>query len=518
MIDGVTINNSYRGSIYYYLDFPIELIDRIEVIRGAGSVLYGSGAIGGVVNIITKSASDENRNAVFISGGTYDNYRGGAVVSTNIGEIKVALDAYYQDSQKSIDSTDRHLNDYSAGIKVNNENFALLARIKKSEIGNAYGIFATPDRQKEKYYNENESIYTQLAFKHSLGEKSSIETFAGFNRYSQDVQAALSATRPVTGIYREESYYGQTDLHSKLTPSNELLVGVKFESSQVKYSELRVSGVLSSPIANPNSSRETLSAYINDKYTLSSDLDISAGFRFDDYSDFGDAASPTVGVIYRLSESFKLKALYAKAYRAPSWIELTSNPTLQAETSDSFETGLIYKNHTDSTLRLNLYKTKINDLIMKDSTGKYVQSEYAKFLGSELEYIFTPTDDLELNLFASYVQAEDQNGIALADIANLLATGSIIYDFDFGLTLGSLVKYVSSSKRSTTDITETRGDAPSSTLFDQTFSYKIKDMTASFIIKDLFNKGTYYALPSSTNYDDFYDGGRSVLLKAEWKF
>ena len=55
MVDGVTINNSYRGSIYHYLDFPIEMVERIEVIRGAGSVLYGSGAISGVVNIITKN-------------------------------------------------------------------------------------------------------------------------------------------------------------------------------------------------------------------------------------------------------------------------------------------------------------------------------------------------------------------------------------------------------------------------------------------------------------------------------
>lgn len=515
MIDGVTINNGYRGSIYYYLDFPIELVDRIEVIRGAGSVLYGSGAISGVINVITKSSSDESRNAVFVSGGTYDNYKGGALVSTNIGEMKVALDAYYQDSQKSVDSTDRHLNNYSAGMKLNNDNFVLLARINKSDQGNAYGVLGTPDRETGKYYNENESIYTQLSFTHSLGAKSDIKAVAGFRRYSQDIQVAASATTPARSIFREDSYYGQVDLHSKLIPSNELLIGAKVEKNKAKYSEFRVAGTLSSPIANPDSSRDILSAYINDNYSLSSDLDISAGFRFDDYSDFGDAASPTVGIVYSLNESFILKALYAKAYRAPSWVELTSNPALQAETSDSFETGLIYKNHSNSTLRFNLYKTKINDLILKNSARKYVQSEYADFLGSELEYIFTPTDDLELNLFGSYVQAEDQSGNTLADVANVLTTASLTYDFDFGLSLGSLVKYVSSSKRSLAD---TREDAPSSTLFDQTFTYKIKDITASFIIKDLFNQGTYYALPSSTKYDDFDDGGRSFLLKAEWKF
>ena len=502
MVDGVTINNNYRGSIYYYLDFPIELIDRIEVIRGAGSILYGSGAMSGVINIITKSASDGSRNDVFISGAT-DDYKGGAIVSTHIGEIKVALDAYNQASHKTLDSTDRHLKDYSVGVKINNENFALLARIKDSDEGNAYGALGTPDTKTDKYFNKNESIYTQLSFNHSLGEESNIEIFAGFNRYSQDIQAALSVTIPATAIFREESYYGEADLHSQIIPSNELLVGARVETSRAKYSEFRVAGTLSSPVANPDSSRDTLSAYINDKYSLSSALDISAGFRFDDYSDFGNAASPTLGLVYRLSESFILKALYAKAYRAPSWIELTSNQTLQAETSDSLEAGLIYKNHTNSTLRLNLYKTKINNLITRDNTGTYVQYQYADFQGSELEYIFTPSNELEVNIFGSYMQAKDQNGNDLAGAANLLATGSLLYDFNFGVNLGSLVKYVSSTTKS-------------SIIYDQTFSYTYKDITASLTIKDLFDRGTYYTLANNTN--DYNDGGRSILLKAKWEF
>ena len=514
MIDGVTINNSYRGSIYHFLDFPIELVERIEVVRGAGSVLYGSGAMSGVVNVITKSSSDEGRDAVFISGGTYDNYKGGALVSANLGDIKVALDAYYQNSQKYIDFTDRHLSNYSAGVKLSNENFALLARVKNSEIGNAYGVLGIPDTKKDMFYNENESIFTQLSFNHSLGNESTIEALLGFNRYTQNVQANIGA--PILdAIYSEDSYYAQLDFHSKLLPANELLLGSKFESAKVKHSEFKLGGTPATPIANPNSSRDTSSIYINDKYTPFTDLDISAGLRFDDYSDFGDALSPTLGFVYRVSESFRLKALYSQAFRAPSWVELTSNQALQAETSDSFEAGVIYKNYTNSTLRLNVYKTKINDLITKDTAGKYIQSKYAKFQGSELEYIFTPLNALEINLFGSYVQAEDTNGKELPDIANILATTSLLYEFDFGLTLGSLVKYVSSSKRSVSD---TRADAPSSTLFNQTFSYTFEDVRASFIIKDIFNNGTYYALPSSTKYDDFYDGGRSILVKAEWEF
>ncbi|MDQ7068680.1 MAG: TonB-dependent receptor plug domain-containing protein [Sulfurimonas sp.] len=135
MLDGVSINNTYRGSIYHFLDFPIELVERIEVIRGAGSVLYGSGAISGVINIITKSSSSENINSVFISGGSYNYYKGGALVASNFANIKIAIDTYYQENQKFIESTDRHLTDYSVGLKINDEHFALLAKNQKSDIG-----------------------------------------------------------------------------------------------------------------------------------------------------------------------------------------------------------------------------------------------------------------------------------------------------------------------------------------------------------------------------------------------
>ncbi len=518
MIDGVTINNSYRGSIYYYLNFPIELVERIEVIRGAGSVLYGSGAISGEINIITKIADEERSNDLFLSAGKYDTYSGGAVLTTDVGGMTLSLDAYYHDSQKILDATDRHLKDYSAGMKLKSEYIELLARLKKSDQGNAYGILGNPDRDKERYFNQNESIFTQLSFKRSLGEKERVETIVGFNRYTQDIQSSLdmkSVVLPALSAYREDAYYAQADFYSKRIDSNELLLGVRVERSKAKRSKLEIGGRVLPPVANADSKRDTISAYINDQYSLSSAFDISAGFRFDDYSDFGNAASPTVGAIYRINKNFRLKMLYAKAYRAPSWVELTSNPSLQAETSDSFEGALIYKNHTNSTFRLNVYKTRIDDLITRNSERKYVQTDYADFFGGELEYIFIPTDDLEVNLFGSYVDAEDQNGDDLAGIAEILAAASVVYDFDFGLSWGSLVKYVSNMKR---DEADTREDVPDSVVLDQTFSYKLKDLTLFFIIKDLFDKGVYYALPSSKKYGDFYDGGRSFYFKFEWEF
>jgi len=517
MVDGVTINNAYRGSIYHYLDFPIEMIERIEVIRGAGSVLYGSGAISGVINIITKSSSDEEVNSVFISGGNYDNYKGGAIVSSKIGSVNVAIDAYYQENQKIISTTDRHLKDYSVGLKISDEHFALISRVKKSIIGNAYGIIGVPDTSKNEKDNTNGSLFTQLSYETDLGKENNIEILAGFNRYGQSVEAESPRSPTlINAKYIENSYFGQVDFRSTVIQNNELLIGLRYEDSNTEKSEWEMAGSQITPVSSPDSKRQTTSAYLNDKYMLLDSLDISAGLRYDHYSDFGDAMSPTLGAVYRVSQEWRVKALYSNAFRAPSWIELTSNSNLKAETSNSLEAGIIYKNSKNSVVRLNVYKTRISDLITKSpTTRKYVQTAYADFTGTEFEYIFTPNNQLELNFFASYVQAKDQNKDNLPDIANTLATLSGIYDFDFGASFGGLVKYIGSSNRSSSD---TREKMKSSLIVDTTLSYVFKDITASLIIKDFFNKGTYYALPTSSSNNDFYDGGRTALVKASWEF
>ncbi|MDQ7043047.1 MAG: hypothetical protein Q9M34_05885, partial [Sulfurimonas sp.] len=63
-----------------------------------------------------------------------------------------------------------------------------------------------------------------------------------------------------------------------------------------------------------------------------------------------------------------------------------------------------------------------------------------------------------------------------------------------------------------------RENMSSSLITDTTLSYAFENLTASLIIKDLFDKGTYYALPTSTLNNDIYDGGRTILVKASWEF
>jgi len=513
MIDGVTINNSYRGSIYHYLDFPIEMVERIEVIRGAGSVLYGSGAISGVINVITKSSNKGDENTIFVSTGEYDNYKGGAIVSTNLGEFTFALDTYYQKDDKTIDSTDRHLRDYSVGINISDEHLTFLARLKKDDNGNAYGILGVPDKEKNKKYNKNNSYFTQLSYKNNLSKNNKIDILAGYNRYEQYVHSQHPVIPLIEADFEERSYYSQIDIISKSLKDNELLFGIRYENA--KTLESKWSAGLPY-VSDPSYSRDITSVYLSDKYSVSSDFDLSVGLRHDDYSDIGDSLSPTLGLVYRLNDEIRLKSLYSHSYRAPSWVELTSNSSLDPEASDSIEAGIVYKKDQHNTLRINFYASQIKDMITKVA-GSYTQNAKNKFYGSEFEYVYIPTNNMELNFFASYIDAQDNDGNELPDVANILATTSLIYETNNGFSFGSLLKYVSSSKRSATD---TRSDMSSSTIFDQTISYDFEAFKASIIVKDVFDNRMEYALPENTSGRsfDFDDGGRTVMIKAEMVF
>ena len=526
MIDGVTINNAYRGSIYYYLDFPIEMIKRIEVIRGAGSILYGSNAMSGVINIITNNSQKDSKNRVFVAAGSYSSKKVGTLISTNINDIRISIDAYNQQNDKSIfvesnpsglsGDSDRHLKDYSAGITISNEQFSLLARIKKSDIGNAYGILSGFDDEKNKFYNKNKSILTQLSYNNNLNTENKLSAFIGYNEYSQ-IAEGKHPTAPVIidSDYKEKTYFSELNLLSTSFKDNKLLIGMKYEyNKELKNGWLVNSNPSANPIVSSNFSRKITSIYLNDNYSLLSNLELSAGIRYDHYSDFGDAYSPNLGLVYRLNEEIRFKALYSHAFRAPSWVELTSNPNLEAEKSNSIEAGVIFKQNQQNTLRLNFYTSKIEDMITKPAST-YIQNSHNHFLGSELEYIYLANNQTEINFLASYVKAEDENGNDLTDVANILASASLTYELDSGITFGSLLKYVSSSNRSSND---TRDQIAQSFIFDQTISYTYKDFTTSLVLKDLFDAGTYYALPQNSYAKDFDDGGRTIMLNASLEF
>ncbi|MEA3229140.1 MAG: hypothetical protein U9P38_08735, partial [Campylobacterota bacterium] len=176
----------------------------------------------------------------------------------------------------------------------------------------------------------------------------------------------------------------------------------------------------------------------------------------------------------------------------------------------------VFKQNQNSSLKINFYLSSIDDMITKDSnTKQYVQDSKNEFIGTELEYIYLPNNQTELNFLTSYIQSRDDDGEDLADVANFLASSTLIYEFKSGFTLGSVLQYISSSKRFVGD---DRDDMDDSVIFNQTLSYSFKSFISSLVVKDLFDSNRYYSLAKNVYETDFDDGGRAITLNILLEF
>ena len=95
LIDGVAMNNEMQGSSSFFMDFPMQLVHKIEVLRGPGSTVYGAGAFYATINIITKLGNGINENEIFIGTGSYSDRTIAGNLNATAGNWKIFTDAYY---------------------------------------------------------------------------------------------------------------------------------------------------------------------------------------------------------------------------------------------------------------------------------------------------------------------------------------------------------------------------------------------------------------------------------------
>jgi len=508
MIDGVEINNAYRASFYYFLDLPIELISRIEVLRGPGSVLYGSGAINGVINIITKSSQNSHtENELFLSGGSYGYAKGGTRLNVRKENYQIALDAYYQRDDKEIDNTDQRLNDFSVGVNIKAYDLELNARIKRSIQGNSYGVFDKKDQSKEKYDNQNKALFANLKYQKNIFKKTELKIALNYNQYAQIVDDKHPSLGDIKSDFKEKSYNAKIELLNNSIQNNQLLVGVKAKHAQVEKANL--SGLSKPNIVTPNLQRDIYSVYLNNNYLISAKTNLDIGLRYDDYSDFGDNLSPDIGVVYRATNNLSFKAKYAHAFRAPSWTELSGlkgNDTLQAEVSENTEIGMIYQHSFNLRSSFNAYVITIDDYIQKTDANYFQINSELNLKGAELDLSYTPFYKMELNFAASYLDAQDAHEEKIPFVANFLSTNSLIYTSDYGVVFGSTFKYANSR------------DMTNEVIFDQSISYRYKDLNVDLLVNNLFNSDIIYYDSLHGKNNPIKDAARMIYLKTTWQF
>ncbi len=546
LIDGQNVNNVYRGSIYYYLDFPVELVERIEVIRGPGSVLYGSGAISGVVNIITKNSKEITANHLFATYGTSKSAIGGLHYAATLGaKGTIGIDGYYHYDNTHVDAgpdkaeqygqSNETLDDYSIGLHVDYDNIYFNSRLKRSQAGAHFGGGNYLESKDDRKGLINTVITSELGYKTNLTNDTEISAFVGYNHYEQVFDMRF-LPHPTKGDliyetdYKEQSAYIGSELIYNGLEHHEIISGIRYEYTEALKQDLDIYFeptheiyVPSSQLIAPDKTRYIFSLYVNDTMQLHERVSLVAGVRYDHYNDFGASWSPRAGVIWRATTKLNLKLLYSHSYRAPSWIELYANAPgisignekLGAEKADTVEFETLYRISEGQKVGLNLYLTAINDLIIRNPERIYIQEGVNRYYGGEVQYSGAIGAGSEFSISASYVKTEDVNGNSFSDIADTMADATFSHSFDFGLNSDSVAQYVSERKRFDSDL---RDALKGYLVFDQSFSYNIDMLTLRVTLKNLFNTDVTYPAVAGTYENDYPRYGRSGWISAEWSF
>ena len=440
LIDGVAINTEVTGSSNFYMDFPMQLVERIEVLRGPNSTLYGAGAFYGTVNVITKLGNNKKENQLFAGVGSYQYRTAGVNINTSSGDWKLFTDGYYKSNNKALDikdstqDTQENMQDFSVGFKATNGGLEFLARLKQSNYGNFYGFEGTMDPIPGREQGRDSSyFFSEISYKTAFDDFK-LETKANFSHRESDIRVNIKsgeANRFLTvgviaddGMYAhektaEENLEAEVILTLPKIKSNDILVGAGvrqvnitedeyFNSSENSIIQNRAA-ILAHPSygsfryrasrelafwANPtttllpkNMDRTIGYGYIQDLISVTDDIDLILGLRADDYSDYGVQLSKRAGLVYRASDTTILKLLYGSAFRVPTLIEAYQNGhintragdrTIKPEETDTHEIVGIYTPNFNHKFSLNLFYSQLKNVIDLDEL-RATTAGYANF-------------------------------------------------------------------------------------------------------------------------------------------
>ena len=405
LVDGVKVNSPYFGGADL-ASFSTANVERIEVVRGPFSALYGSEAIGGVVQVFTRRAvaglPPEARAS--LSAGSLSARE--ATASASWGSGPVGVSAGFRRSTVDGDLP-------NSGFAVTNLSAALdLAAAPWFRVGAAFrhdtsrtgipfsGADVTPRRETTA---DTTTLSVPLVF--NLSPTTTVEaaaTFASDRPGLTDPDDPFGFTFSRTDARRA----GGRLLATHTSGSNRISAGADWERTLVRNED-------SYGLELNNLSPRTWAVFLEDRLSLwDGKVSITAGLRRDDHSAFGSATSPRVTLLWRAAPALKLRAAGGSAFRAPTTGELyypfSGNARLAPERSSSFEVGADWDVAPRLTLEATVYRTSVRDLIRYDfATNENVNVGRARMTGLETGLRGRLAEGLEARVSWSWLDSAD---------------------------------------------------------------------------------------------------------------
>ncbi len=447
LMDGRELNPAASGTVDLGL-FPVQSIERIEIVRGPFSSLYGASALSGVINIITKPAPEKRQTEIRASSGTYETGEYTLTHGGKLGKAGYFLSAKLGDSAG--DRENSSCNETYATAKLTYEvddssGFSLLAGYSHRDTGvPGSTTYPTPSAQEEDKRN-----FLDLSYHKNLKGGSRLLAKTFIEQYEicyQDPEAWGAPTKDTT----ENLASGMQIQYSLPWKQHLSTAGLELKQDRVKVTTIdgtsRIGGTRK---------LDMVSLHLQDEMSLSPRLVLIPGLRYDNPSTYDSQSSPRVSLLYLLGENTRLRASYGQAFRPPTandlyWYEdwgwgmgLFGNEDLKPEKSRSYELGLEHKFNLPLLARVSWFDRKTDQLISWVEISPWhwqvtnVDKAHNQGIESELRLQLTPRLSAGLNYL--YQQAKDKGeeytGNYLAYTPEYKMGLSLEYETDFGLAI-----------------------------------------------------------------------------------
>ncbi len=397
LIDGFKITDPSSSIGLNTTFFSPYLIEKAEIVRGPLSNIYGSNAMGGVINLKTREKEGIEMAAFAGSHGTYE---GNLYLSKQAGDFKFTLNGNllkYSDGVENDEFSNRGIT-LKAGFHNDliQTTFMFLGNFSDSGIPLNLGI-PTPNRE----YSQNNLIFA-LPFTYKISESTRLNVKLSHNRNQYDFNDPDDTWTP---HYLNKSVIseGQISLDSLLWKHLRVNTGID-------YADQKITNQDQGGILLDEEKTHYMSAFLNTMLNLKKLL-LSASIRYDKYQDLDRQLSPQFGFSYLISDTFKVRGSYSRSFRAPTLPELLNpmwgNPDLKPEKGSSLEFGLdIYTQPV--TINLVYFDSKYENLIgFSPVTWTYANLNQADISGIELSASLILIEGIRLWASYTYLHTYD---------------------------------------------------------------------------------------------------------------
>ena len=466
LVDGVPVNDSSSPAGGYNFEYlNTSNIQSIEVLKGSQSTLWGSDAIGGVINIYTKQPESTSFGASAEIGsfglkrGSADINFAGSNSRFRVSTSKTSVDGISKADEKDGNSEDDGFESesYSMSGSIDLDSLILKGSLSYMESQveyDSYG-FATGVQDGDERSNTDEFIGSISAIFDLFDDKLQNSIFISQSDINRDYFSNGSFSFGAEGKRELIRYQGNIEVNE----FNKVAFGLESEESKVDVDESTIDG-----------------SFLLYEFRPNSKIIISTGIRNDDHEGFGSKTTRRISGTFKPSDNLIIRSSWGEGFKVPTIFQSTyfccgatsANSSIRPETSTSYDFGFeLFFNEMNSNFSITYFDQDINDQInFSFGVGGYENIDKVNSEGFEIALDYQISKLMSLYLNYSYIDSVDGNGSSLFYVAKDSGEAGLIYEPNNSFS-GSIIARYNGSESSS------YGKIDSWIRFDVNGSYKL---------------------------------------------